>query len=322
MMHIRHRQDTDLFYLADNPTSERHSESCDLHTVRATVSSEELQLLKPVVEFHPYKERNRSERNSSTNHSVSKRPIMSGLEKLFATLITNSFTNYQFGRYQNLPDFMNKVINSEKNKAIGTPWGKTLTELCYYGPKGLEYAQSAVKRLDQTHNQIPASLWFNYAPAGTTHTGTSVTVREQQFTATKVQVPHKASGPFLMVCTISKQQSDNQFRDILLVPIVSKDYIFAVHSDIEREILQAFLPKLFRMNSHAEFTYYLNKPAWPVIDNGAVYWPNWLLHRKSKSDRKKSFKVISDDNVDVLADIYGVEVIHMSSLLAAGEVTW
>jgi hypothetical protein len=321
MMHIRHRQDSDLFYLADNPTSERHSEFCELHTVRASVNSEELQHLKPVVEFHPYKERTRSDRPTSNNPTVSRRTIMSGLEKLFATLITNSFTNYQFGRYQNLHNFMNKVISSEKNKAITTPWGKSLTELCYYGAKGLEYTQSAVKRLEKINNQIPAILWFNDAPADTTYTGKTVTVREQQYTANKVQIPHKASGPYLMICTISNEQSLFQFRDILLVPIVSKDHVFPVHSDKERESLLAFLPKLFGMNRGAEFTYYVNKPVWPVIDHGVVYWPSMLLYRKSKKDKGKSFKVISDDNADVLADIYGAEVLPSSSLNES-EISW
>lgn len=322
MMHIRHRQDTDLFYLADNPTSERHSNSCDLHTIRVSVSTEELQLLKPVVEFHPYIQRIRSEGRSNGAETVSKRTVMSGLEKLFATLITNAFVNYQFGRYLDLQAFVKKVIGNEKNKAIITPWGRNLTELCYYGPKGLEFAQSTVKRLEQTNNLIPATLWFNYAPAGTSYTGTSVTVGDNRFSANKVHAPRKASGPYLMFCTIAKEQTENQFREILLIPIVSKDYLFAVHSDTEREILQSFLPHLFGMNNSSDFSYYLTKPAWPVIDEGKVYWPDLLIYRKSKADKRKSFKVITNENADALAEIYGTEVLTMSCLLPDSEITW
>lgn len=320
VMHIRYRQDSELYYLADNPTSEKHDEKCELFTTRKLESQIEKVKLEPIIIFSPYRERSESELSLSKNSTSSNKPIMTTLEKVFSTLVTNSFSNYQFGSYVSLPVFVDKLIKAEKNKSIKTPWNKNLSDIIFYGPKGKGYAHSAVMKLKKSKdNLLPATLWFHYAPEGTTYTGNSVTIRDITFKAKRVAVPNKAGGPYIMLCTITADNvEENVVRDALLVPVVSKDYIFPVFSDSERATSLEFLPKLFGLNNTKSHSHFLVKPLWPVFMEGigqnVPIWPSFILIRKSKSDGTKQIKVISDSNQSFLADVYGCEVISLKDL--------
>jgi hypothetical protein len=324
VMHIRHRSVNDLYFVADNPTSLQHIEDCPFHSFRKKTAEPELleEAIRPLESFHPYVNRNPSPVPGQSNNATSYRQALPTVLKVFATLSENSFANYSFGRFVSFKDFIQKIIASEKNQKIATHWGKPLTECIHYGPQGLAIARSAVKRYVSVDSQaIPTCIWFGYAPVDATIEKGAITWKETRLTFDKLLNPFKAPGPHLLCGFIPKDKcadDDPHVRDLLMMPIVSKNYCLPVHSHEQREFAEKYLPILFGKNNQKGVTQFLKKPLLPQIEAGAALYTDWILTIKGHGEKQTA--VIEHGNRhELLADIYRTKVLTPSQLLSGVE---
>lgn len=323
VMHIRHMTANDLYFVADNPTSIQHADACPFHSFRklAADPNQIKDVITPLVEFHPYINRNPALVPGQSKKASASRQVMPTILKVFATLCENSFANYTFGRFVSFKDFIQKILSAERNQKIVTHWGKPLTDCIHYGPQGLTIARAAVQRYVATKDKaVPASVWFGYAPVDAKIEKGTISFRDLTLTFDNLLNPYKIPGPHLLCGFIAQGNSvDNgghsaHFRDLLMVPVVSKNYCLPVHTQEQREFAEKYLPVLFGKNNQKSVSYYLKKPLFPQIEAGAPLYTDWLL--TTKGHGKKHTTVIEHGSRhELLADIYGSKVLSPHEVL-------
>lgn len=328
VMHIRYRSGTDLYFVADNPSSPRHQQDCTFHSMRQNISDHKYDPteLKPLDAFHPYSSRNPSEQsNPSPIYNSNKAPISTPL-KTFATLCENAFATYNFGRFTSFKDFVSKIINSEKNKHLMTPWGKSISDCIHFGPNGLKIAKNNVQKYKPVDQSIPTTIWFGYAPEGTKFDVGFVEIKGELLTFTHLHEPYKMPGPHILCGFIAQTADQNKplFRDLLVVPIVSKSYCLAIHNQHQRQFALSFFPTLFGLNNKKNGTYFIKKPLWPFLEEGELVYTDWLFTKKNKVGHRTSSKTVvieHGERHDLLADVYGTLVCSETDAIYAFQQT-
>lgn len=322
VMHIRYRSDTDLYFVADNPSSERHVDDCEFHSFRKQAHIEaalEDNILLPLSDFHPYLISAPPSQTSLQKKKSYRSPLPTIL-KTFASLCENSFANYSFGSFTSFKDFTTKIVNADKNKKIMTPWGKPITECIHYGPHGLVIAHKSVQGYADSANQIPTAIWFGYLP-DTVITPGNVVVKGQQITYSKLHNPYNAKGPYLLFGFIPKPTGGgtSSIRDLLVIPIVASNYCLPIHSDAQREFALKYFPVLFGKNNRKDTKHYIKKPLMPIIEDGSLLYTDWLLTSKyiKNGIRHSNTVVVEHSNRhELMADIYGADVFTPAQIIA------
>lgn len=286
MMHIRYLSKSDLYFVADNSGSPLHNTYCNFATVRAGRQIEGQPA--PLTEFNPYRmvtpgsEREQSRKDAT--RSSTPRISTALVQRLADTLMTNSLVNNTFGKFVSFKDFCDRIKEAERNKAIKTPWQKDLTDIIYYGPQGLEYAKSCVRRLKAAgaSGAVPVALWMAYVGAEPAHSATCIELNGQLHEVKKVHQPFSAGAPYVAVATVI----ENGIREIILYPIVSFKYVYPVHTEKQREWILDYMPKLFQTNAKRQKLVWVNKPLWPELsESGQLLLADFYYNQKAAGKR-------------------------------------
>lgn len=320
VMHIRHRQDPELYFIADNPTSPRHYDGCAFYSARERqlCREEEESTVQLLTQFSPYQQSRATERQLSKSNPGHLRPGKSLIEVAFITLSENAYVNYNFGRFVGLRDVINKITGAERNQAITTPWGRKLTDMIYYGDRGVEFAKSALSKLNTpVCGKIPTALCFQLSydkPNGKTFSlpcGAS-------YSAETIIKPFSGDGPFLVIGSITHEpkRSKTTFREALFIPIVSDKFVFPISTNSQREFCESFFTKLFALNNREKgLTRYIQKPL-PLTkadpDAPAI---DLLYCVKNRETFAKATTILSDSESQM--DYEGVPIFSYDQFLRA-----
>ncbi|MCI2285974.1 hypothetical protein L3081_24415 [Colwellia sp. MSW7] len=314
-MHIRKMQSSGLFFLADNPTSPLHHNNCEFYSARKNIE------LTPGVEqkIRPFELTTQfsdklvmggqTRKINSSNKKMHPRNVMSGLEGLFVTLISNAFCDYSFGGFVSIKDVITRIKNNKSNAKIKTGEADLVSNI-YFGQKGIDYAKTKVKHActkPNDTNEQPISLWFGLV----TDVGDDyIMFSNKRLSCLGMYQPHKASGPYLAMGTIIKD-CKTDFKQILLIPVVSKSIVLPVYSELQREKVLALQKWVYGRNRSGKYRFYIQKPLKPIVDEGKIVLADLLVVSKNKATGDKIVLALAGRNTARISLVYDSETIKL-----------
>ena len=317
-MHIRRMQSSGLLFLADNPTSALHSEGCEFYTARKSRESlpgteNKIKPFKPTTEFSEKIIVGGSiKKTASTPSKAQPRNVMSALEGLFVTLMSNAFCEFNFGGFVSIKDVITRIKDNKDNAKITT--GKSaLVSNIYFGQKGIDYAKAKVKQTiakPTVNEDQPIALWFGLV----TEVGDDyVMLNEKRLSCNVVYLPHKASGPYLTMGTITRG-CDTDFKQMLLTPVVSKSIVFPIYNELQREKTLELQKWLYGRNRSGKSRFYIQKPLKPIIDEGKKVLADLLVVSKDKGSGKKRALALSSKNFEHISSVYDCDALDIKQV--------
>jgi|GEM_PF-3824475 len=238
-MHIKHRLDTDLYFLSTNPTSPKHASNCIFEHYRPEKvdgvdcqdSSSEPEELTGVVDLgvrSAIPSTNPSAEFDSSGTRANK------IVKLIGALYEDSFTNYFHGRkipfFRAVKGLQGASLAEELHQSDGTPISKSI----FYGRKGLVFARQFVER---SHSR--GALWFEAADAIKIENGIVITNEfgTQHYPLEAEAKLPKTPGPYLVALHINYDESKGRscLRKAYIFPVIDSQVYIPVRSTWHRD---------------------------------------------------------------------------------------
>ena len=230
LMHIRHLSKTGLYFVADNPTSGMHSQTCRLATSRIGVTDMQAEVPSPVdsVEFTfsepgthngaTIKPGKTAQRNANYQHTRQ-------LYLLFLTLLQNGYCNIAFSGFRSFQALATKMIDAKSRTIALVGSDLPVNKLISYGAGGLQYAMDRAKKSG-------IAFWLAYTPEIKAITGQrTITLYDHEHHGVTITRPYAATGPHICLALISRKG----IVEIALQPVVDHKFVFPVFSDQGRQ---------------------------------------------------------------------------------------
>lgn len=314
-MHIRCRQADSFYFLADNPTSQLHADNCSFFSHRQRVEGKE-----PTLGFVPFtpvqavkarvivSDTRRVRSPGARNSALAAKQLLTKLESLLVTLLCSAFIDFSFGRYINLPQVHQKIVNNRKNQSILYEDLTSLVSVLHYGQKGLNVAISNLKTMQGKleENQQASVFWLGQKSEFLANQHT-IELAGKTFDIDQIRKPYPAKGPYLLFGELV-EADEPKFRELLVMPVVSMDTLMVVHTDEQRHFIKEIQPWLFGINNSKSHMTYCQKPLIPIVDEGEKRIADFVLVRKDKQYGTKQSLVIAESYQSQIAELYDAQV--------------
>jgi len=219
VMHIRYRRDSDLYFLANNPSAPEHEKGCTLERkARESRYSDE-----PTLE---------SELSTlPLNHEGKENQF--SMRKMIELMYESSFANYFHGKHLTLESLVRNFQSSDFAGEATLPSGAPLSKALFYGKRGLVYARNFVQR---GSGQFAA--WFQLCDSVRENDNRIEVVLDnavESFYTTQAGLS-KAPGPYLLCVVFELSNTGRAWcTQILTIPVISKELLMPAHSEWHRE---------------------------------------------------------------------------------------
>lgn len=238
-MHIKHRRDTDTYFLANNPGANQHADDCFLfkesvqQREQLGEKEEDDSGIPTVITLSEPESPNELPASSVAQSGGLKTLNTPVVIKLVLALIEDTFSNYQHGNKFKTGEafFMGlkqSKLASETKQRCGIPISKSI----FYGLRGLVYAKQFVER-----DKARGALWLIECDQASQENDGIVTLditgAKERFKSNNFY-KSKLSGPYLVVARLTNVDGKARFKSMHTIPIINTQVRIPVLSEWHR----------------------------------------------------------------------------------------
>jgi len=329
-MVVKHRRDTNRYYLAAYPDSPLHHPDCGLFRQRKVwlpdvfepvsavtfggdeaVSSEDTvkgASTKDNVEAVSHKDVG-SSRKSPVNKAVSiVTPSM--MESLLMTLTYNSYSHVHFGNYVSVKQFAEKVKDATANGAVTFPNGNPVTHGLFFGENAYYISRKHATKQGRT-------LFFRFVQ-NISQTETCLLVNDKKLSCSRVEMPYTPSpGAWLL---FSLFNAEGHVDTVLVYPLVNSKHVIPFQRETQKSLIELVSPMLYKLNNDRQYRFYCSVPLHGVAVEDTHVMADLLVVRKDKKTHQQRRIVIGSHQLELLADGYDAKALSSIDVIAEPDL--
>ena len=309
-MVVKHRRDTDTYFLSSFPDSPLHHSDCPLFRQRRTLlpdvfvplnsvtflGNDKAMSSKDKVEDLSMKDtegkvpsledngKPESIKDTASNPSLNnyrqhrvKVVAPSMMESLLITLTYNSFAHIHFGRFVTVKDFAEKIKSAESNASV------TL-------PNGLPVTKSQAQGLKVNDKKLP-----------TAH----------------VEWPHQPDADTWLIMSLI--DSTGAINTTLVYPVCDTRHVIPFQRNEQHSLVTALSPFLYGMNNNKDYRFYISTPLHSTLHEDKHVVADMLATRKNKQTGELKRLVLGQSNLDTLEVAYDASAHFTKDILMNPE---
>lgn len=297
-MVVKHRRDTDTYFLSSYPDSPLHDVDCNLFKYRQALLPD---VFKPLthIDFHvnhPAPVRRTPVKGTSTRdaHSEVRIKPPSMMESLLITLVYNSFSHFHFGHFVTLKEFTSKLRDNPNNSRITFPNRQSLNQGLFYGKNGLTLAKIHAK----THG---CALWMRLA-SDIRRSEHGLMVNEQRLACEHVEWPHKTdTKSHLLFCLLDAKGAINV---ALIYPVCDHNRVLPFQREKQRVLIEHLSGSIYGLNRQKHYRYYMSVPLHSTMVDDTPVTADMLVVRKDKKTGEQLRFIIGTMEASKMQDAY------------------
>ncbi len=341
-MVVKHRRDTNNYFLSSFPDSPLHQSDCPLFRQRKTLlpdvfvpvsrvdffntdkalsteDSDEALSLKDIVN-DTASSKDMGEALSVKDAASSTFPRQpsrtsvqvvppSVMESLLITLTYNSFSHIHFGSFVTVKDFAEKLKGAAANTQITFPNGTSVTDGLFFGEKGLIIAKKHAK-------QYGAALWLRLA-SHVAQNKNGLMVNDKKLSTQHVEWPYKAESNAWMIMALV---NDSGVLDTTLVyPVCDMRHVVPYQREAQRTLITKLSPLLYGMNNSKTHRFYLSTPLHSIRHEDSYIIADMIVTQKDKRTGELKRLVLGQSRLDELSLAYDAKAYYTSDILLLPE---
>lgn len=329
-MVIKHRRDTNNYFLSSFPDSPLHEANCPLFRQRKTLlpdvfspvrninfsSNREVESMEDRIDITAIdasledtlsmveqcaaadkKVKNASRLSNRTSGGSIGVVTPSMMESLLVTLTYNGFANVHFGRFMTIKSFSEKLKRTSGERDVLFPNGTSVKDGIFFGENGLKIAKTHAK-------SSGGALWIRLAK-NVSRSEHGLVINDKKLTTTKVDWPYTPTAGFWLIMSLI--DNAGAIDRTLVYPVCDSQHVIPFQRDIQREVVEAISPTLFGLNRSHDFLYYLSMPLHSVVVDGRHVIADMLIIRKCKTNGKQYRVVLGTRDMSDLGEAYHAE---------------
>lgn len=341
-MVVKHRRDTDTYFLSSFPDSPLHQSDCPLFRQRKTLlpdvfvpvsrvdffntdkapstkdSVKALSLeasIKDTASSNDMVEASSAKDTASSTfprqpHSTSVQVVTpSVMESLLITLTYNSFSHIHFGSFVTVKDFAEKLKGAAANKQITFPNGTSVTDGLFFGEKGLIIAKKHAKHYG-------AALWVRLA-SHVAQDKNGLMVNDKRLSTQHVEWPYKTESNAWMIMALV---NDSGVLDTTLVyPVCDMRHVVPYQRKAQRTLITKLSPLIYGMNNSKTHRFYLSTPLHSIRHDDSYIVADMVVTQKDKVTGVLNRLVVGQSRLDELSVAYDAKAYYTSDVLLRPE---
>lgn len=341
-MVVKHRRDTDTYFLSSFPDSPLHHSDCPLFRQRRTLlpdvfvplnsvtflGNDKAMSSKDKVEDLSMKDtegkvpsledngKPESIKDTASNPSLNnyrqhrvKVVAPSMMESLLITLTYNSFAHIHFGRFVTVKDFAEKIKSAESNASVTLPNGLPVTKSLFFGENGLLIAKNHAKR----HG---AALWIRLA-SSVCEQAQGLKVNDKKLPTAHVEWPHQPDADTWLIMSLI--DSTGAINTTLVYPVCDTRHVIPFQRNEQHSLVTALSPFLYGMNNNKDYRFYISTPLHSTLHEDKHVVADMLATRKNKQTGELKRLVLGQSNLDTLEVAYDASAHFTKDILMNPE---
>lgn len=341
-MVVKHRRDTDTYFLSSFPDSPLHHSDCPLFRQRRTLLPDVFVPLNSVTFFGNDKAMSSKDTiedlsmkdaegkapsledngkpvsikdNASTasinnyRHQRVKVVAPSMMESLLITLTYNSFAHIHFGRFVTVKNFAEKLKSAESNASVTLPNGLPVTKSLFFGENGLLIAKNHAKR----HG---AALWIRLA-SSVCEQVQGLKVNDKKLPTAHVEWPHQPDADTWLIMSLI--DSTGAINTTLVYPVCDTRHVIPFQRNEQHSLVTALSPFLYGMNNNKDYRFYISTPLHSTLHEDKHVVADMLATRKNKQTGELKRLVLGQSNLDTLEVAYDASAHFTKDILMNPE---
>ena len=342
-MVVKHRRDSDTYFLSSFPDSPLHHSDCPLFRQRRTLLPDVFVPLKSITFFGDEKALSSkdSSEDLSMKDTVSKVPSQedngkpvsikdtsstaslnnyrhqrvkvvapSMMESLLITLTYNSFAHIHFGRFVTVKNFAEKLKSAESNASVTLPNGAPVIQGLFFGENGLYIAKKHAKR----HG---AALWIRLA-SSVCEQGHGLMVNDKKLQTAHIEKPHHPPSDAWLIMSLI--DSTGAINTTLVYPVCDTRHVIPFQRKEQHSLVTALSPLLYGMNNSKDYRYYITTPLHSTLHEDKHIVADMLVTRKQKHTGELTRLVLGLSNLDMLEAAYDASAHFTKDILMHPEI--
>ncbi|WP_394222735.1 hypothetical protein [Alteromonas gracilis] len=341
-MVVKHRRDTNTYFLSSFPDSPLHHSDCPLFRQRRTLLPDVFVPLRNISFLEGDKavsSKDQSEAMSmndteskvtsqeDNDKSVSMRDTTSSpsihnyrhqrvkvvapsmMESLLITLTYNSFAHIHFGRFVTVKDFVEKLKCAEPNSSITLPNGFPVIQSLFFGENGLIIARKHAKR----HG---AALWIRLASSVCVNE-LGLMINNKKLPTENIEWPHLPSSDAWLIMSLI--DSTGTINTTLVYPVCDTRHVIPFQRSEQHSLVNALSPLLYGMNNNKTFRFYISTPLHSILHEDKHVFADLFVTRKHKQTGELKRLVLGQSNLDTLKAAYDASAHFTKDILIKPE---
>ena len=326
-MVVKHRRDTDTYFLSSFPDSPLHHSDCPLFRQRQTLLPDVFVPLKSITFFggekalsskdtsedlsmkgtegkvpsqednvKPVSIKDAASTASLNNYRHQRVKVVapSMMESLLITLTYNSFAHIHFGRFVTVKDFVEKLKSAEPNGRVRLPNGMPVIQSLFFGENGLPIARNHAKR----HG---AALWIRLAASVNKHPQ-GLMVNDKKLPTAHVEWPHHPTSDAWLIMSLI--DSTGAVNTTLVYPVCDTRHVIPFQRSEQQRLVTALSPLLYGMNNNKDNRFYISTPLHSTLHEDKHVVADMLVTRKHKQTGELKRLVLGQSNLNTLEAAY------------------
>lgn len=341
-MVVKHRRDTDTYFLSSFPDSPLHQSDCPLFRQRKTLlpdvfvpvsridffntdkapstkdADKALSLKDTLSDVPSSKDMGEASSVKDTASSpLPRKPLRTSvqvitpsvMESLLITLTYNSFSHIHFGSFVTVKDFAEKLKGAAANTQITFPNGTSVTDGLFFGEKGLIIAKKHAR-------QYGAALWLRLA-SHVAQDKNGLMVNDKKLSTQHVEWPYKAESNAWMIMALV---NDNGVLDTTLVyPVCDMRHVVPYQREAQRTLITTLSPLIYGMNNSKTHRFYLSTPLHSIRHEDSYLIADMIVTRKNKGTGVLHRLVLGQSRLDELSVAYDAKAYYTSDIIMRPE---
>lgn len=342
-MVVKHRRDTDTYFLSSFPDSPLHHSDCPLFRQRRTLlpdvfvplnsviflgndkamsskdkgeglSMKDTEGKAPSLEDNgkPESLKDTASKPSLNNYRQHRVKVVapSMMESLLITLTYNSFAHIHFGRFVTVKDFAEKIKSAESNASVTLPNGLPVTKGLFFGENGLLIAKKHAKR----HG---AALWIRLA-SSVCEEAQGLMVNDKKLSTEHVEWPHHPPSDAWLIMSLI--DATGAINTTLVYPVCDTRHVIPFQRNEQHSLVTALSPFLYGMNNNKDYRFYISTPLHSTLHEDKHVVADMLVTRKNKQTGELKRLVLGQSNLDTLEAAYDASAHFTKDILMNPEI--
>jgi len=342
-MVVKHRRDTDTYFLSSFPDSPLHNSDCPLFRQRRTLlpdvfvplngvtflgndkamsskdkgedlSMKDTEGKAPSLEDNgkPESIKDTASKPSLNNYRQHRVKVVapSMMESLLITLTYNSFAHIHFGRFVTVKDFAEKIKSAESNASVTLPNGLPVTKGLFFGENGLLIAKKHAKR----HG---AALWIRMA-SSVCEQAQGLMVNDKKLSTEHVEWPHHPPSDAWLIMSLI--DATGAINTTLVYPVCDTRHVIPFQRNEQHSLVTALSPFLYGMNNNKDYRFYISTPLHSTLHEDKHVVADMLVTRKNKQTGELKRLVLGQSNLDTLEAAYDASAHFTKDILMNPEI--